>query len=80
MAKAMSTSAIVTLASRAATTDIPTASQAFGFGAALGYQLASRGEFPCRVLRLGRFLRVPTADLLQALGLPHPESDALRRT
>jgi hypothetical protein len=65
----MSRSELCALAEHSPTTDIPTASRAFGFGANLGYELAQRGEFPCRVLRLGRKLRVPTADLLRALGV-----------
>jgi hypothetical protein len=60
---------IVALAESTPTTDIPTASAALGMGANLGYHLASTGEFPVRVLRLGRKLRVPTADLLVALGI-----------
>jgi hypothetical protein len=51
------------------TTDLPTAASAFGIGVNLAYTLHARGEFPCRVLRVGRKLRVPTADLMRALGV-----------
>jgi predicted DNA-binding transcriptional regulator AlpA len=49
--------------------DIPAAGRLLGLGRAAAYELARRGEFPAPVLRLGRQLRVPTAPLLQALGL-----------
>ncbi|MFI0453108.1 DNA-binding protein [Actinomadura sp. 6N118] len=64
-----------------ATVDLPTAGRAFGLGRNTSYQLARRGEFPCRVLRLGRSYVVPTAELLRVLGLdlpngPTPEDSA----
>lgn len=58
---------------------IPDASAAWNIGANLGYELAARGEFPCRVVRLGRKLLVPTADLLISLGL-HDEARELADT
>lgn len=50
------------------TTDAETAGRAIGIGRALAYDLVRRGEFPVRTLRLGRRVRVPTADLLALLG------------
>lgn len=58
------------LARAAPTTDLPTAGRALGIGGNLAYELNTRGEFPVRVLRLGRKLRVPVADLLAYLGIP----------
>jgi hypothetical protein len=52
-----------------AAVDVPTAARAFGIGRTTGYALARAGDFPCRVIRVGRALRVPTADLRRALGL-----------
>lgn len=49
--------------------DVPIAGRLLGLGCAAAYELARRGEFPTPVLRLGRQLCVPTAPLLQALGL-----------
>lgn len=49
--------------------DIGTASRALGLGRSTGYELARRGEFPCRVLHVGTSYRVPTAELLRALGI-----------
>lgn len=63
------TAEILALAATSPTTDVPTAAAVLGMGANLGYQLAAAGQFPVRILRLGRKLRVPTADLLAALGL-----------
>jgi hypothetical protein len=50
------------------TVDVPTAGRAFGLGRSLSFELARCGDFPCRVLRCGRLLRVARADLLAALG------------
>jgi hypothetical protein len=71
----MTRAELCALAASSPTTDVPTASKAFGFGSNLGYELIRRGEFPCRVFRLGRIIRVPTADLLDALGI-HTDSEA----
>ena len=51
------------------TVDVPTAARALGLGRSTAYELARRGEFPCRVLRVGRSYRVPTADLMRVLGV-----------
>jgi excisionase family DNA binding protein len=49
--------------------DIGTAARALGLGRSTGYELARRGEFPCRVLHVGSSYRVPTAELLRVLGI-----------
>ncbi len=54
------------------TVDVPTAARALGLGRSTAYELARRGEFPCRVLRVGRSYRVPTAGLMQVLGIEPP--------
>lgn len=64
----------MTTAELRALADEPTATvreagRAFGLGTNSSYELIARGEFPCRVLKLGRKLRVPTADLLRVLGV-----------
>ncbi len=51
------------------TIDLPTAGRLFGLGVNGSYEAYHRGEFPVRVLKLGRRLRVPTADVLACLGL-----------
>lgn len=51
------------------TVDIGTAARALGLGRSTGYELARRGEFPCRVLHVGSSYRVPTAELLRVLGI-----------
>lgn len=51
------------------TTDVVTAGRAFSLSRGVSYDLAKRGEFPCRVVRLGRQYRVITADLLKTLGI-----------
>ncbi|MFV2217072.1 helix-turn-helix domain-containing protein [Actinomadura sp. LOL_016] len=52
-----------------ATIDLVTAGRIFGIGRTTAYHLARTGEFPCRVLRIGRTYRVSTAAVLAALGL-----------
>jgi hypothetical protein len=49
--------------------DLRTAADALDVGRTKAYELAKRGEFPCRVLRIGGTYRVPTADLLRCLGI-----------
>ncbi len=52
-----------------AAVDLDTGNRALGLGRSKGYELAKRGECPCKVLRLGKAYRVVTADLLNLLGL-----------
>ncbi|MFD7546292.1 helix-turn-helix domain-containing protein [Streptomyces sp. NPDC059578] len=49
--------------------DLRTAAQALGLCRATAYKLVHQGRFPCRVLRLGWQYRIPTTDLLRALGI-----------
>ncbi|GAA2407332.1 hypothetical protein GCM10010420_39270 [Streptomyces glaucosporus] len=49
--------------------------KAFGIGRTTGYALVKRGEYPCKVLRLGNAYRVITADLLRVLGV-EPDTEA----
>lgn len=51
------------------TAPLDVASSALGIGRTKGQQLARSGEFPVRVLRIGSRYRVPTAELLAALGV-----------
>lgn len=67
----MTRSELRELAAGSPTTDLPTAGRALGIGTNLAYELHARGEFPVRVVKLGRRkLRVPVADLLAFLGVP----------
>ena len=43
-----------------------------GIGRTHAYNLEAAGQFPVPVLHLGRVIRVPTAPLLDLLGLPTP--------
>lgn len=51
------------------TVDIVTAGRCFGIGRTKAHDLARKGEFPCRVLRLGVQYRVTRAELLRVLGI-----------
>lgn len=55
------------------TIDLPTAARAIGIGRNQAYDLAARGEFPCRILKLGSRYKVLTADLLRVLGVERPQ-------
>jgi hypothetical protein len=52
-----------------ATVDLMTAARALGLGRTKAYELARRDEFPCRVIRIGDTYRIPTAGLLELLGV-----------
>jgi len=52
-----------------ATIDLPTAARALGLGRTKAYDLAKRGQFPCRLLRIGGAYRIPTAELLRYVGI-----------
>ncbi|MGW3201215.1 helix-turn-helix transcriptional regulator [Streptomyces sp. NPDC001118] len=60
------------------TGSVTDASKALGFSRATGYELVRRGEFPCRVLKVGRSARVVTASLLRVLDSGEPEYNASR--
>lgn len=49
------------------TASVEDAAQAFGLSRSKSYDLVRRGEFPCRVLPIGRTARVVTASLLLVL-------------
>lgn len=50
-----------------ATVDIPTACRAIGLSKSHGYELAKRGEYPARVLKVGGRYRVITASIVALL-------------
>jgi hypothetical protein len=50
--------------------DVVTAGRALGLGRTKSYELARTGDFPCRVLRVGKAYLVPTPELLTLLGYP----------
>ncbi len=51
------------------TVDVQMAGRAFGIGRDQAYRLAREGQFPVPGLRLGRYLRVTRAAVLDALGI-----------
>jgi hypothetical protein len=51
------------------TTDIETAAAILGIGRTLAFELARTEQFPVRLLRMGRRITVPVADLLVYLGV-----------
>lgn len=52
-----------------AVVDIPTAAEVLGVGRSSAYELVRTGDWPTPVLRFGRLIRVPTAPLLELLGV-----------
>jgi len=57
-----------------AVVDLPTAGRALGIGRTTAYELARTGQFPCRILRIGRSYRVPVAGLAEVLGIAAPQT------
>lgn len=49
--------------------NLMTAARALGIGRTKAYQLAQDGQFPCRIIRIGKGYHIPTADLLRLLGV-----------
>lgn len=49
------------------TTDLPTAAQILGVGRSKAYEMAKNGNFPARILRVGRRYVVPVAPLIKLL-------------
>ena len=62
------------LLSLPATVNVTTAGRALGIGRDKAYELIRTGIFPVRTLTLGGTVRVPTAELLKALGVEGPGS------
>jgi predicted DNA-binding transcriptional regulator AlpA len=52
--------------------DLATAARVLGIGRTTAYELARRGTFPCRVLRIGGLYRVATPDLIRLLTATSP--------
>ena len=52
-----------------ATVDVETAGAILGIGRSKSYELAKSGEFPVRVLRIGRRYLVPTPAIMALLGI-----------
>lgn len=50
-----------------ATVDLTTAAPALGISRSYAYELAKRGELPCRVLQIGSRVRVVTSSLIPLL-------------
>jgi hypothetical protein len=49
--------------------DVVTAAQVLGIGRTVAYELVRTGDFPTPVLRVGGQVKIPTAPLLDLLGL-----------
>jgi predicted DNA-binding transcriptional regulator AlpA len=47
----------------------PTAAGILGVGRSSAYEMVRTGEWPTRVLRLGKLIKVPTAELLAYVGV-----------
>jgi hypothetical protein len=59
-----------------AVVDVPTAARALGLGKSAAYQLVRSGAWPTPLLRLGKVIRVPTAPLLDLLGVESQDDEA----
>lgn len=52
-----------------AVVDVPTAAAVLGVGRTAAYELIRTGSWPTPVLRLGKLIRIPTAPLLELVGV-----------
>ena len=52
-----------------AVVDVVTAAEVLGIGRTVAYELVRTDRFPTPVLRVGRQIKIPTAYLLELLGL-----------
>lgn len=57
------------------TVDLPVACAALGIGRTLGYELVRRGEFPVRVVRMGRRVVVSVHEICTFLGIQLEEGE-----
>jgi hypothetical protein len=57
------------LATLGPTVDLATAASILGIGRTASYELVRTDQFPVRVLRIGRLIRVPTRPLLELVGI-----------
>lgn len=64
------------LARAGTTMSVPEAAACMGVTESTAYNLVKAGEFPLPVLRLGRQMRVATAEVRRALGLPIEKASA----
>lgn len=62
------------------TVSLQTANGVLSLGRSTGYGLAKRGEYPCKVLKLGNAYRVVTADLQRLLALDAPTEELVPET
>jgi predicted DNA-binding transcriptional regulator AlpA len=49
--------------------DVPTAAAILGIGRTAAYELIRVGNWPTPILRLGKLIRVPSAPLLELVGV-----------
>jgi hypothetical protein len=65
----MSPDELLQLAREQTMTGAPTAAEVLHVGLNKFYEMVRDGSCPVRVIRAGRLIKVPTADLLRAVGL-----------
>ena len=59
--------------------DVVTAAEVLGIGRTVAYELVRTDRFPTPVLRVGRQIKIPTAYLLELLGLSTEPVETLPR-
>jgi predicted DNA-binding transcriptional regulator AlpA len=64
------------LLSLPAVVDLKTAAHVLGIGRTAAYELVRTGQWPTPVLRVGRLIKVPTAPLLELVGVADQEGPA----
>jgi len=62
-----------------AVVDVVTAAEVLGIGRTVAYELVRTGRFPTPVFRVGRQIKIPTAYLIDLLGLSAESATPLPR-
>jgi hypothetical protein len=68
----MTPAQLLALAEEQTVCDVPVACDVLDVGINLGYQMIKDGSWPTRVIRAGRTIKIPVADLVHVVGLDGP--------
>lgn len=52
------------------TMSVKEAAARLGIGSGTAYESIKRGHFPLRIIRVGKLIRIPVAEVQAALGIP----------
>ena len=62
-----------------AVVDVPTAASALGISRTAAYELIRNKEWPTPIVRMGRLIKIPTAPILELLGIEPGSAPSMPR-